>query len=199
MPEILPVRRKPCLAVPVDASLRAMRGFFGVGVEGISKPMNVGSLYRTAHAFGADFIFAIAPAVNMRLVRKADTSDTDKHVPFYEHASVDALTLPRGCQLVGVELLEEATDLPSFTHPERAAYVFGSERGSLSPALLARCGHVVKIPTRFCVNLGVAAAILMYDRMLTRQRFAPRPVAAGGPVETLPPHVHGGRFTRRGR
>ncbi|MBT4219652.1 MAG: TrmH family RNA methyltransferase, partial [Rhodospirillaceae bacterium] len=28
-----------------------MRGYFGVGVEGISKVMNVGSIFRTAHAF----------------------------------------------------------------------------------------------------------------------------------------------------
>jgi tRNA G18 (ribose-2'-O)-methylase SpoU len=38
--------------------------------------MNVGSLYRTAHAFGADFVFAIAPAVDMRMIRKSDTSET---------------------------------------------------------------------------------------------------------------------------
>jgi tRNA G18 (ribose-2'-O)-methylase SpoU len=161
--------------------------------------MNVGTLYRTAHAFGADFVFAIAPFVNMRQVRKADTSETDKHVPFYEYASADELRLPRGCQLVGIELLDDAIDLPSFTHPERAAYVLGGERSTLSSALVGRCAHVVKIPTRFCVNLGVAAAIVMYDRMVTRQRFAPRPTGSGGPVEDLPPHVHGGRFTRKGR
>jgi tRNA G18 (ribose-2'-O)-methylase SpoU len=174
-----------------------MRGYFGLGVEGISKPMNVGSLYRTAHAFGADFVFAIAPAVDMRMIRKSDTSETAKHVPLYEYPTVDALHLPRGCRLVGLELLDDAVDLPSFTHPERAAYVLGSERGTLSPALVARCEHVVRIPTQFCVNLAVAAAILMYDRMITRQRFAPRPVAAGGPVDALPPHAHGGRFSRR--
>ena len=39
---------------------RAMRGYFGIGVESISKPMNVGNLIRSAHAFGADFFFAIA-------------------------------------------------------------------------------------------------------------------------------------------
>lgn len=174
-----------------------MRGFFGVGVEGISKPMNVGSLYRTAHAFGAEFIFAIAPVVNMSMIRKSDTSDAYKHVPLYEFPSVEELTLPRGCRLVGVELLDEAVALPSFTHPERAAYVFGAERSSLSPALVDRCDHIVQIPTRFCVNLGIAAAIVMYDRMITRRRFAPRPVSAGGPVEDLPPHVHGGRVNRR--
>jgi tRNA G18 (ribose-2'-O)-methylase SpoU len=176
-----------------------MRGYFGLGVEGISKPMNAGSLFRTAHAFGADFVFAIAPDVNLRMIRKADTSETAKHVPLYEYPTVEALQLPRGCQLVGLELLDDAIDLPSFTHPERAAYVLGSERGTLSPALLARCSHVVRIPTRFCVNIAVAAAILLYDRMITHRRFAPRPTGSGGPVEALPPHVHGGRFTRRDR
>jgi len=176
-----------------------MRGYFGLGVEGISKPMNVGSLYRTAHAFGADFVFAIAPVVNLRMIHKADTSATEKHVPLFEFGSVEELKLPRGCQLIGVELFDDAIDLPSFTHPERAAYVLGGERSGLSPALVKRCAHVVKIPTRFSINVGVAAAILMYDRLITRQRFAPRPIGAGGPVEELPPHVFGGPFTRRGR
>ena len=30
-----------------------MKGYFGIGVEGISKAVNVGTLFRTAHAFGA--------------------------------------------------------------------------------------------------------------------------------------------------
>jgi len=55
---------------------------------------------------------------------------------------------------------------------------------------------VVKIPTKFCVNVGIAGAILMYDRLITRGRFAPRPEVVGGPVEKLAPHVHGGRMVR---
>ncbi len=175
------------------------RGYFGIGVEGISKPMNAGNLFRSAHAFGADFVFAIAPAVDLRAINRADTSQTAKHLPFYEYTSVEEMALPRNCRLVGVELLDEAADLPSFTHPERAAYVLGPERGSLSPALLQRCAFTVRIPTRFCVNIGVAGAILMYDRMLTRRRFAPRPVRAGGPTESLPDHAHGRPVLRRGR
>jgi len=65
------------------------------------------------------------------------------------------------------------------------------ERGSLSPEMQARCAHVVRIPTRFCVNLGVAGAIVMYDRMLSMGRFAERAVAAGGPKAAAPQHVHG--------
>ncbi|UCH72839.1 MAG: RNA methyltransferase [Rhodospirillales bacterium] len=175
------------------------RGYFGIGVERISKPMNVGNLFRSAHAFGADFVFAIAPAVDLRAINRSDTSQTAKHLPFYEYASVDEMTLPRDCRLVGVELLDEAADLPSFTHPQRAAYVLGPERGALSPALLDRCDFTVRIPTRFCVNVGIAGAILMYDRMLARRRFAPRPVRAGGPTEALPGHRHGGPVLRRRR
>lgn len=175
------------------------RGYFGIGVEGISKPLNVGNLFRSAHAFGADFVFAIAPAVDLREVNVSDTSQTAKHLPLYEYDSVEEMQLPRGCRLVGVELLDDAADLPSFTHPERAAYVLGPERGSLSPALVERCDLVVKIPTRFCINVGVAGAVLMYDRLVSRGRFAPRPPRPGGPVEELREHVHGKQVFRRGR
>ena len=42
-----------------------------------------------------------------------------------------------GCRLVGVEITDDATELPRFRHPERAAYVFGGERTSLSDAMLS--------------------------------------------------------------
>jgi tRNA G18 (ribose-2'-O)-methylase SpoU len=48
-----------------------------------------------------------------------------------------------------------------------AAYLLGPEKGDLSDEAKGRCAHLVKIPTRFCVNLSVAAAIVMYDRCLT--------------------------------
>ena len=94
-----------------------MRGFFGIGVERISKPMNVGNLFRSAHAFGADFVFAIAPAVDLRELYKSDTSQTAKHVPLYQYDDVEGLKLPHGSQLVGVDLLDQAIDLPSFYPP----------------------------------------------------------------------------------
>jgi hypothetical protein len=58
-------------------------------------------------------------------------------VPLYHWPSLAELALPRGCSLVGVEILDEAADLPSFPHPLQAAYVFGPERGVLTPELAA--------------------------------------------------------------
>ncbi len=174
-----------------------MRGYFGIGVEGVSKAMNVGSLFRTAHAFGASFVFTVDPRYERQSVRSADTSDAKGHVPFYEFPTADALVLPAGCDLVGIELTDDAVDLPSFRHPKQAAYILGPEQGSLSPAMQSRCSHIIKIPTKFCINVGLAGAITMYDRTISTSKFAPRHVSAGAPVEGLPEHKHGGRFTRK--
>ncbi len=168
-----------------------MRGYFGIGVEGVSKAMNVGSLFRTAHAFGASFVFTVAAAYARGEGGKSDTSDTPGQVPFYRFPDGESMVLPDGCRLVGIELQDDAIDLPSFHHPPRAAYVLGPERGALSAGLAGRCDHVVRIPTRFSINLGLAGAIVMYDRLLSLGRFARRPERPGGPIEPLPEHVFG--------
>jgi len=159
-----------------------MRGYFAIGAEGISKPMNLGALMRTAHAFGASFVFSVNAADKVRQAYKADTSKTFEHVPYYQWDTIGDMHLPKGCQLVGVELTEDAVALPSFRHPLNAAYVLGREKGDLSADMLARCQHVVKIPTKFCINVSLAGALVMYDRTLNFGGFAPRPVMPGGPA-----------------
>jgi tRNA G18 (ribose-2'-O)-methylase SpoU len=167
-----------------------VRGYFGIGVEGISKPMNLGNLVRSAHAFGAGFAFTIG-ADPRSFGAKSDTSASPDSMPVYRYDRVDDLELPEGCTLVGVELLDSAIELPSFRHPRRAAYVLGPERGQLSDALRARCRFVVRIPTRFCINLATAGAVLMYDRMLSLGKFAERPVTPHGGSVPHPNHVFG--------
>lgn len=156
-----------------------MRGYFSVGCEGISKGFNLGNLVRTAHAFGASSFFTINASVNYRDVKSTDTSHADIHLPFYAYENLAEFKLPKECSLVGIELLDEAVDLPSFRHPLRAAYVLGPEKGSLSPELVKRCDHIVKIPAKFCVNVGVAGAITIYDRMVSLGNHAERPVRVG--------------------
>lgn len=166
------------------------RGYFAIGAERISKPLNLGNMVRSAHAFGASFVFTVG-AEYISLKVRSDTSKTPLHVPLYHWDAPDDMVLPEGCQLVGVELTEDAVDLPSFRHPPQAAYILGPERGVLSQEVLERCTHVVRIPTAFCINLAMAGAIVMYDRMRSLGRFAPRPVSAGGTAESLPAHVYG--------
>ncbi len=154
------------------------RGYFGIGAERLSKPLNLGNLIRSAHAFGASFVFTIGPEPKWFDFR-SDTSKAGAHLPYYHWESAGEMQLPRDCRLVGVELIDEAVDLPSFAHPAQAAYVLGPELGSLSPELVARCDHLVRIPTEFCINVAMAGAIVMYDRMRVHGRFPPRPLTAG--------------------
>ena len=158
-----------------------MRGYFAIGAEGISKPMNLGALMRTANAFGASFVFSVDAEHKVRDAYRADTSKSFEHVPYYQWDTIDDMALPRGCQLVGVELTDDAVMLPSFRHPAAAAYVLGREKGDLTPEMLARCDHVVKIPTRVCINVSLAGALVMYDRHLAMGGHAPRPIMPGGP------------------
>ncbi|MBZ0216384.1 MAG: RNA methyltransferase [Fimbriimonadaceae bacterium] len=172
-----------------------MRGYFAIGAEGISKPMNFGNIMRSAHGFGASFIFTVGAHDKIRQSR-SDTSKSYQHLPYYAWDRVDEMRMPKGCQLVGIELVDGASELPSFRHPVQAAYILGPERGELSPPMLERCDHVVKIPTTFCINVAMAGAIVMYDRVCTLGRFAPRPVRSGGNEPVLVPH-HGKRKVRR--
>lgn len=169
----------------------AAKGYFGLGVYGISKPMNVGNLVRTAHAFGASFVFLIDPHVSMRDIGATDTSQTARSLPLYTFDSIEDMVLPRGCRLVGIEFLPDAVELPSFRHPRQALYLLGPELDSLSDEVIARCDHVLRIPTRFCVNVATAGAIVLYDRVVSMGRHAPRPIQPGGPTE--PPPIEGGR------
>jgi len=176
------------------------RGYFGIGAEGVSKSANVGALLRTAHAFGASFCFTLGTGFDARAGRSADTADTPAHVPLWRFDDAAALQLPKNCLLVGIEIHEDAAELPSFRHPLSAAYVLGPERSSLSPALLARCDHLVRIPTRFSLNLAVAGALVLYDRLLQHGRFADRPVMSGGATAVpAAPTGHGHPVFRRNR
>lgn len=163
-----------------------MRGYFGIGCERISKAMNLGALLRTGHAFGASFAFTINANHRARMIDRADTSKSDDHLPLYEWDTLDEMRLPKGCVLVGVELDDTAIDLPSFRHPLNVAYILGPEKGSLSPEVTARCTHLVKIPTKFCINVSLAAALVMYDRVLTLGQYPPRPISSLGESVSVP-------------
>ncbi len=165
-----------------------MRGYFAIGAEGINKAQNVGALMRTAHAFGASFVFTVAETYSIRQGNRADTSKTDNNLPLYNFDDIESMNLPDKCQLVGIELTDDAINLPSFKHPLQAAYILGPEQGSLSPEMVEKCDHIIKIPTKFCVNVSVAGAIVMYDRVTSLSKYPSRPIMPGGGVPEIDNH-----------
>ena len=89
------------------------RGYFAIGIEGGSKAVNLGNLLRSAHAFGASFVFTIG--ANPRVMDTiADTSRAPSHLPLYHWQGIEEMRLPRGCRLVGIELVVmQSSSLPS--------------------------------------------------------------------------------------
>lgn len=125
--------------------------------------VNLGTLYRSAVALGADFIFTIGHRYQRSA---ADTIGAAWHLPCFAYADFDdfAAHLPYGATLVGVELTEQAQPLEQFHHPRQALYLLGPEDGSLSRAALDFCQHVVSFNSRYCLNVASAGTVVLYDR-----------------------------------
>lgn len=139
------------------------RGYFGIGIENGKTKENVGTLWRTAHLLGASFIFTIGDRYKHQA---SDTTKAWKHVPFFQYDSFDHFlqSVPRDCQLIGVELDERAKPLKTFEHPERCVYLLGAEDWGLSKEAIARCHELVVLPGEFSMNVAAAGSIVLYDR-----------------------------------
>ena len=168
-----------------------MKGYFGIGVERVSKAMNAGAVMRTGHAFGADFSFFIGGPLSAGEIKLSDTSKTENSLPTYFFETPSDLILPKGCKLVGIEITKEAELLPSFRHPRLAAYVLGSERLGLSNETIKLCDYIVKVPTKFSLNLALAGGLVLYDRLISFSNFPSRPLMPGGRKTSSSKHKFG--------
>lgn len=143
--------------------MKARRGYFGIACYQPKTTDNVGTLWRSAHVFGAAFVATIGARYHRQ---PSDTMQTPRHVPLLHFATVgDLLESVQGATLIGVELCERARNLVTYNHAESAVYLLGPEDGSLPPDVLGLCRSVVQIPGTHCLNLAVAGSIVAYDRV----------------------------------
>lgn len=137
------------------------RGYFGIGIENMKTPNNLGTLWRSAINLGADFIFVIGKRYKHQC---SDTVKAFRHIPLFEYETIDDLVIPHDCKLVGVEILPISQDLRTYKHPERAIYLLGAEDHGLSSRALQKCHDIVQFESNFCMNVSCAGSILMWDR-----------------------------------
>jgi len=139
------------------------RGYCGIGVLNIKSEINYGTLFRSAFAFGADFIFLIGKRFKKQC---SDTTNSHKHLPLFEYPSFGDFYehIPYDCQLVSVEICEKAKLIREFSHPERAVYLLGKEDGSLPDDVIDKSFGVIQISTKYCLNVAVAGSIVLFDR-----------------------------------
>ena len=141
------------------------RGYYGIGIYHTKTEVNIGTLWRSAHNFGAAFIFTIGKRYKHQ---SSDTTKAWKTIPLYDYKSFDefSLSIPYGCQMIAIEQSETSKSLVTFKHPERAIYLLGAEDHGLPKGILNKSHAIVHIDTPMCLNVSTAGSIVMYDRSI---------------------------------
>ncbi|MFC6084738.1 RNA methyltransferase [Sphaerisporangium aureirubrum] len=146
-------------------------------LESVTGPFNVGSIFRTAAAFGAERMWLAGnttPPTNPKVQKTA--LGTDRLVPWEEAVPpVDAIREAReaGYTVIAVELTGDAVPLHRARLDRDVCLVLGSEDHGCSPAVLQAVDEVIYIPQVGRVgsfNVGVAAAIVLSETR--RQEWA---------------------------
>ncbi len=141
-----------------------MRGYAGIALMNPKTTANVGGAMRAAQCLGASFVATIGDRYKRQVT---DTMKAWRHLPVMRAQSLKS-AVPLDCVPVAVEIANEAFDLTTYVHPERALYVFGPEDGSLGRSVISLCRDVVKIPSRRCLNLAATVNVVLYDRLAKR-------------------------------
>ena len=149
------------------------RGFSSIALVSPKTGENVGGALRAAFAYGAAQI-VIGDARQTALKHGANTPKAHRHIPTILTEDV-LLHVPVGAKIVVIELTDEAVSICAFDHPDRAFYVFGPEDGSVPQGIIARADHVVKVPTRGCMNLASTVCVVLYDRAKKERQATPKP------------------------
>jgi tRNA G18 (ribose-2'-O)-methylase SpoU len=141
--------------------------YFGIGIIGAKKEVNIGGLFRSAHAFGASFIFTIGRRYS---VQSSDTTNAGKNIPLLNYKSFDDFYehIPNNCRLIGIEQTQTSIILnKDYQHPDRCVYLLGAEDYGLCKKIQDKCFQILEIPgCQSCLNVSSAGSIILYDRIL---------------------------------
>lgn len=140
-------------------------------LENVVDPTNVGAIFRSVAAIGADAVL-VTPRCSDPFYRRAIrvSMGTVLQVPWTrvgDWPSTRELLTASGFHLAALALSNDAVSLREFaaTAPERVALVLGTEGDGLTPEALAAADTVVRIPMRHGIdslNVAAAAAVAMW-------------------------------------
>jgi len=158
----------------LEAALPRSDGFCAVAA-GIQDPGNLGTLLRSAEAFGASGAILTEGTVsrfNPKVSRASAGSIFRLPIVGAHLEELIPELKRRGVRLIGTTS-HQGTPLPDAAMTGEIAFVIGNEGAGLPKALLARMDMLVTIPHSEKVeslNAGVAASLLFYEA--ARQRTA---------------------------
>ncbi len=134
-----------------------------IGLTNPKSPTNVGAVMRAAGCFKSDKVYYTGKRYAQAAKFSTDTKNISARIPLKPVEAFDEV-LSDDEKLVCIDLVEGATALPEFMHPDKAFYVFGPEDGTISQSIIDKADHVVYVPTIGCLNLAATVNIVLYDR-----------------------------------
>lgn len=146
-----------------DGTVKERDFYPGIAVyaEDIRSPFNIGSIFRTAEAMGAQKVYISPCCVDPEQPRAVRSGMGCIETMGYERCSLDQL--PSDIPVFALET--GGTDINDFDFPEKGICIIGSEELGVSPEALKRATYGrVTIPMKglkASLNVGVAFGILM--------------------------------------
>ena len=155
-----------CVAIPEAKEPETLQHV--LVLETVQDPGNVGTVVRTANAFGIDAVILVGACADLyqpKTVRASMGAIFRQRVLTMELDALCALLKRHELPLYGAALDEHALDIRTLSL-QHAALAVGSEGRGLSVELLARCEEKVIIPMNpdsESLNAAVAASVLMWE------------------------------------
>ena len=138
-------------------------------LENVADPTNVGAIFRSVGAIGADAVF-VTPRCSDPFYRRAIrvSMGTVLKVPWTrlgDWASTRHLLVASGFQIAALALSADAVSLRDFVAPKKLALVLGAEGEGLTVEALESADTIVQIPMAHGIdslNVAAAAAVAMW-------------------------------------
>ena len=148
----------------IVADLDEHRNAFHVAIENWQHDMNIGSIVRSANAFGADTVHIIG----RKRWNKRGAMVTDRYQHVLHHVDVAAFVqwcAGESLPVIAIDNVPGSVIIETFSFPERCVLLFGQEGPGLSEQAIAAAESVVEISqfgsTR-SINASAAAAVTMH-------------------------------------
>jgi len=157
----------------IKAELDATRHPFHVAIENWQHDMNIGSIVRSANAFGARTVHIIG----RRRWNKRGAMVTDRYQHVLHHPDVAdfvAWCRAQSLTIVAVDNVPGSVPIETHTLPSECVLLFGQEGPGLSAEALAAADLAVEI-TQFgstrSLNASAAAAVVMHAWVVQHVTF----------------------------
>jgi tRNA G18 (ribose-2'-O)-methylase SpoU len=157
----------------IVADLDETRHPFHVAIENWQHDMNIGSIVRSANAFGAESVHIIG----RRRWNKRGAMVTDRYQHVLQHPDVAAFVTwahEHELPIVAIDNVPGSVRIETWPMPERCVLLFGQEGPGLSAEALAAADATVEI-TQFgstrSINASAAAAVAMHAWVTQHVKF----------------------------